>query len=106
MADCVISAVPDTEDGLSLAPACMVHVSWAPCLHDGEPATPVPLHAFLDEHGTRAEATRIWEIRTGRQRPLVLHRAGALACLEDHWADDRTGCPCVPEVLPAEGTDG
>jgi hypothetical protein len=57
VAHCVISAIVDTDVN-ALVPACVVHASHAPCMHDGEPANPAPLHAFnLSE---REDAIRMW----------------------------------------------
>ena len=36
MAECVISAIHDTDEG-GMVPACVVHTTFAPCPHDGEP---------------------------------------------------------------------
>jgi hypothetical protein len=102
MAHCVISAVIDTDDAGSLfpEPACVVHAHWAPCPLDGDPASPLPLHALPGT--TRATATRMWQVRTHRQRPLVIHRVDGRRA-EEHDSGDSTTCACGPEVLAAEG---
>jgi len=97
MAHCVLCPVVDDAD-LSVTIACTVHAHWEPCPHDGEPAAPLSLHALST---TREDALRSWEIRTDRQRPLVIHRddgrpAGA------HTTTDGDHCPCGPEIIPAE----
>jgi hypothetical protein len=107
----VISAVVDTDgiedeaspDTWPAAPACMVHITWAPCPHNGEPACPVPLHAYLGGGTDRDGALRMWRIRTHRQRPLILHTEAAGRTPEDHITEeDMTPCWCGAEVLPAE----
>lgn len=100
MAHCVISAIVDTDDGNALVPACMVHTHFAPCPRDGEPACPVPLHS-LPGAATRSEALRMWQVRTHRQRPLVIHRVDGRN-IEEHECGDGTECACGPEVLAAE----
>lgn len=101
MAHCVISAVYDTDID-QMMPACMVHsAGLAPCPHDGEPASTVPLHSH--DQPSRREAVQFWELRTHRQRPLILHH-GSLGSERDHavGADDWT-CWCEPEVLAPSG---
>lgn len=103
MADCVISAIVDTDDGYSLVPACVVHTCHAPCPHDGEPANPGPLHAFAG-NGTRAEVIRMWQIRTRGQRPLIIHDEQRIPDPYDHVQEDKVlPCPCGAEILPAGG---
>ena len=101
MAQCVISAVADTDDpDVPIVAACVVHAHWAPCPHWGEPAIPVPLHGLGDD---RDELLRTWWVRTHRQRPLVLHHEVDGMTAEDHatGATD-TSCRCGAELLPAE----
>lgn len=93
MAECVISAVVDTDLGRAV-PACVVHASHAPCQHNGEPACATPLHTDL--LNGRMTAVRFWQQRTRGQRQLVLHR-GRLG-VEDHDTAG-TDCWCGPEVL-------
>jgi hypothetical protein len=104
MASCVISAIVDTDDGNALVPACIVHTCHAPCPHDGEPACPVPLHAFPG-NGTRDEALRMWRLRTRGQRPLIIH-TDAIPDPDDHvYEDEVLPCPCGAEIFPAGGSD-
>lgn len=99
MSHCVISAVMDTDDPLlPVHGACVVHTHYAPCPHNGEPASPIPLHA--DHTPSRAEAIASWEQKTHRQRPLVLH-LGSWSDERDHDIDSGT-CWCDPETFPAE----
>jgi hypothetical protein len=101
VAHCVISAIVDTDYGNALVPACMVHTCHAPCVHDGEPASPVPLHAF--NHNDREAAIRMWRIRTHQQRPLIIHDEQHIPGPEDHVIEDEIlPCPCGAEVLAAE----
>ena len=101
VAHCVISAIADADVDYALVPACMVHAAHAPCMHDGESASPVPLHAF--GYSERGEAIRVWEIRTHRQRPLIIHDEQRIADPEDHVVEDKIRpCPCGAEVLAAE----
>ena len=101
MAHCVISAIADSDEGYALIPACMVHTAHAPCMHDGEPASPVPLHAFGCSE--RGEAIRMWEIRTHRQRPLIIHDERRIPEPSGHVVEDEIHpCPCGAEVLAAE----
>ncbi len=110
MAECVISAIVDTDDGYSLVPACVVHTSHAPCMHDGEPASPVPLHAFTGNQ-ERDNALRIWRLRTHGQRPLIIH-TDLIPDPCDHVLEDEIRpCPCGAEILAAvvmreDGTGG
>lgn len=98
MAHCVISAVFDT-DADSMMPACVVHAAEAPCPRNGEPASPAPLHT--DDAPGRDKAVRFWELRTHRQRLLVLHH-GSLGDDRKHATEvDDTTCWCEPELLPA-----
>jgi hypothetical protein len=100
MARCVISAIVDTDDGNALRAACMVHVTIAPCWKDGEAPSPLPIHADL--RCSRADVIRAWEIRTHRQRPLVIHNGDMTD--DSHNLGDEAACSCRPEVLPAEET--
>lgn len=103
MAECVISAILDTDEG-GMVPACVVHTTFAPCPHDGEPACPVPLHAF--NHADRDAAVRFWQLRTRGQRPLIIHDEQRIPDPYDHVMEDEIHpCPCGAEILPA-GTDG
>ena len=100
MAHCVISAIVDTDYVDALVPACMVHAAHAPCMHDGEPACPVPLHAF--NHSDRDAAVHAWQIRTRGQRPLIIHDEQRIPDPEDHVIEDKIlPCPCGAEVLEA-----
>ena len=99
MAHCVISAIVDTDDGNALVPACVVHAAHAPCMHDGEPANPLPLHAWL---GDRDDILRMWQIRTRGQRPLVIHQFTPEHGPGDHGSTSSPDCWCGPEILPAE----
>ncbi len=102
MAECVISAIVDTDDGYSLVPACVVHTTYAPCPHDGEPACPAPLH-FFHGNGTRDDALRMWRLRTHAQRPLIIH-TGSIPDPYDHvYEDEVLPCPCGAEILSATG---
>ena len=105
MAHCVISAIVDTDVDYALVPACMVHTCHAPCMHDGEPANPAPLHAF--NLSDRVAAIRVWQIRTHRQRPLVIHDEQRIPDPYDHVLEDEVHpCPCGAEVLAAEAPGG
>ena len=100
MSHCVISAVMDTDDPLlPVSGACVVHTHWAPCPHDGEPASPEALHTV--PHPSREEAISSWERKTRRQRPLVLHR-GTWSDRPDHNIETDEGCWCDPEFFAAE----
>lgn len=109
MARCVISRIHDDHShyarllGVLGEPvtACMVHVHYQPCPHDGQPADPNPVHTD-DRHG-RIPAVAQWATRTGRQRPLVIHQ-GSLDCPSPAHELDGPLCWCRPEVIPA--TDG
>ena len=99
MAHCVISVILDS--GYGPVPGCVVHAAYAPCLHDGELASPVPLHAF--GHQDREAAIRMWRIRTHGQRPLVIHNEKRIPDPADHVIEDQIlPCPCGAEVLGAE----
>lgn len=98
MAECVISAIVDTDNGNALVPACVVHTMYAPCPHDGEPADPAPLHMFAPT--ARHDAIRMWRLRTHRQRPLIIH-TDRIPDPEDHVCETEViSCPCGAEVLP------
>ena len=91
MADCVLSLInqglPDEGE------ACMVHTFYAPCPRNGKPANPEPIHG--DDHLSRASAIGVWKLRTGGQRPLLIHRG-------DMTSGDHTlsaDCWCQPEEL-------
>jgi hypothetical protein len=79
--------------------ACMVHCCHWPCRYQGRPAVPAPLHMF---HPTgRDQAVRMWEVRTHRQRPLIIH-TGTIPDPEDHVFETQVyPCPCGAEILPA-----
>lgn len=95
MAVCVIGATMDTDNGDRIVPACNVHCYYAPCPMNGAPASTTPIET-TDEQG-REKALAFWELRTKRQRPLVLHHGS--------WGDDRdhdgAACWCGPDLLPA-----
>jgi hypothetical protein len=98
MAHCVISAIFDSEDGM--VPACVVHTTYAPCPHDGEPANPGPLHMF--NHESRDAGVEFWRLRTHGQRPLVIHDEQRMPDLAGHVIEDEIlPCPCGAEVLKA-----
>ena len=100
MAECVISAILDTDEG-GMVPACVVHTCHAPCPHDGEPACPAPLHAFAGD-GTRDDALRMWDLRTRRQRPLIIHDEHRIPDAYDHVMEGEIHpCPCGAEIIPA-----
>jgi hypothetical protein len=84
VAHCVISIVLDADEGA--VPGCVVHAAYAPCMHDGEPASPVPLHAF--GHQDREAAIRMWRIRTRGQRPLIIHDEQRVPDPADHVIED------------------
>lgn len=99
MAHCVVSNLIDTDlDGDAVVLACMVHITHAPCPHDGEPASPSPLHG--DAHPSREEVIALWAARTNRQRPLHIHR-GDLAD-GSHLVETEGVCQCGPEILEPE----
>jgi len=95
MAYCIPTVVVG-DDGPQ--PACMVHTAYLPCFFDGEPATLAPIHTGPEP--SRDHAIHFWEERTGRQRPLHIHRGD--------WTDGTHRvevdgvCWCGPEILPAE----
>lgn len=100
----MISAVVDADDSLlPVSGACVVHAHWAPCPHNGEPASGVALHSATVPD--RNEALTSWVRKTHFQRPLVLHR-GSLADTPDHNIETDDGCWCGPEFFPAMGVDG
>jgi hypothetical protein len=90
----VVSTIVDTDND-AFAVACMVHLSYAPCPHDGEPANELPLH--VDTTDERAAVVEAWTIRTHRQRPLLIHQGD----MTDGSHDTHGGCQCGPEVLAA-----
>lgn len=101
MAECVISAIIDTSNGNTLVPACMVHITYAPCPHDGEPACPSPVHSFRGR-ATRDQAVHQWQLRTRRQRPLVIHDELRIPDPAAHVCETEIlPCPCGAEVLQA-----
>lgn len=105
MARCVTSMVVDTHplwgDGIGdvFVAACMVHVHFAPCPLDGEPATSIPVHAWTDQ--TRAETLTMWDKRTHRQRPLVIHNGSPA---DPHQHELTGDCWCEPETLAGSGS--
>jgi hypothetical protein len=102
VAHCVISRIVDTDAGNAIVPGCAVHAAFAPCMHDGEPASPVPLHTF---DGDRDEAIRMWRLKTHRQRPLIVHDMTRITDPHDHvFENEVLPCPCSAEVLAAEVT--
>ena len=101
MAECVISAIVDTDGGYSLVYACMVHAAHHPCMHDGERACPVPLHAFAGNR-RREAVIRMWQLRTRGQRPLIIHDEQRIPDAADHVMEDEIHpCPCGAEIIPA-----
>jgi hypothetical protein len=101
VAHCVISSIVDSDEGYALVPTCIVHASHAPCMHDGEPANPAPLHMF--NHQDRDAALRAWRLRTHGHRPLIIHDEQRVPDPADHVIEDRAlPCPCGAEVLAAE----
>lgn len=95
MAVCVISAIIDTDTN-TIQPACMIHTTWAPCPHNGEPAATTAIETVDDpRRGGRDKALAAWALRTRQQRPLVLHHG--------FWSDtpthDGIDCWCGPEVF-------
>lgn len=73
---------------------CVVHTHYAPCPHNGQPATSTAMHS--DGLPNRAEIVRFWWERTHGQRTLVLHH-GTFA--DDH--EQSAGCWCKPQVFLA-----
>lgn len=75
MSHCVTSMIVETDRtdrfGDSFVAACMVHTHLAPCPHDGQPASPLPLHAWADQ--PLDDTIGMWDTRTHRQRPLTIH---------------------------------
>jgi hypothetical protein len=96
MAHCVVSEIYDTDDE-TFVPACMVHTHNAPCPRDGQPANPNPIH--IGDQPSRVEALAMWHQRTGKQRPLVLHRGNIGDVGHTLEASD---CPCLPEFFTAK----
>ncbi|MFD1145892.1 hypothetical protein [Saccharothrix hoggarensis] len=93
MAKCVVSRV----EGLPM-PMCTVHTKPAPCLHNGEPASPEALHT-TDGEG-RDRLIHRWWLKTRGQRGLVLHRH-SWPGLVDGEHPLTVDCPCGPEVIDA-----
>jgi hypothetical protein len=99
MAHCVISVILDADYGPVLG--CVVHATYAPCYHDGEPASPVPLHVF--NHHDRDAALRVWQLLTHGQRPLIIHDERSIPDPAGHVIEDQIlPCPYGAEVLAAE----
>ena len=102
MAKCVMSVVHDTDEGgLLPVTACVVHGSYSPCPHDGEPALSGMVQA--NAVPSRDAVVLFWWRRTLGQRTLVLHfgsTAGDDESTEEHDYEG-TGCWCSPELLPA-----
>lgn len=96
MAHCVVSMIVDTDNGDAYVPACIVHTRYAPCHCDGEPASPTPLHVWSSQG---PDAVRAWELRTGQQRPLVIHQ-GDLDDDIEHQVDGPR-CWCNPDIIGA-----
>lgn len=97
MAYCIHSLI--NEPFPDAAIACMVHAVVWPCPRDGEPASPVPLHA--DTTPSREATVKMWEIRVARQRPLIIHRGD----VTDGTHELSEDCLCHPEALPAESRE-
>lgn len=95
-AHCVVSPVNDGEL------ACMVHTAMAPCMHDGEPANPGVIHS--DAIPSRNRAIAVWQLRTHRQRTLVLHVGDSVDGSHDLGVN-AVDCACGPEVLWAQFGD-
>lgn len=93
MAHCVMSTVNDED--LREIHSCVVHTTYGPCPHDGEPASPAPLHG--DTVNGRAELIALWVDRTDKQRPLHIHRGDWLDGTHQIGVDGV--CWCRPEIL-------
>lgn len=96
MAHCVISAILDTDLG-RMVPACVVHTAYAPCPHNGEPASRTPLETW-DSVG-RTAALAFWQQRTHGQRPLIVHHGRADDEITHLGAEY---CWCGPERIEAK----
>lgn len=96
MAYCILSMIVDTDNRDAYVLACMVHTEYAPCSRDGEPASPIPLHAWTERDPDSSVA--MWALRTGQQRPLLIHNGDVLDVPEHHLD---TTCWCSPEVRKA-----
>lgn len=98
MAYCILSMIVDTDNHDAYVLACVVHTEYAPCSHDGEPASPIALQAWTerDPDGTVA----MWELRTGKQRPLLIHNGDVLDEPELEVGGGLT-CWCRPEIREA-----
>lgn len=95
-----MSVVDDTDRGGVPVTACVVHGSYEPCHHNGEPALPGMLQACAVPD--RAAVILFWWRRTLGQRTLVLHFGSTPEdneTTEDHVYEG-TGCWCSPELLP------
>lgn len=98
MARCVISSMMDTDlPGSPLVAACVVHASYAPCMHNGEPAAAGWLHTWA--HPSRTEVVVFWWRRTLGQRTLVMHFGPTDG--PQHVYGDTAECWCFPELFPA-----
>lgn len=106
-------SLPPAHCVLSLANAgdvageivCMVHTHVAPCPRNGEPASPSVIHTAPVP--SRDRAVTAWELRTHRQRTLVIH-VGELDESHDIGVN-AVDCPCRPEVIwgrPCNGEKG
>lgn len=96
-----MSSVIDTDQaGMPLVMSCVVHASYAPCLHNGEPAASLALHA--DARPSRVAVVMEWWRRTLGQRTLIIHYGPDI----EHEGPERehelsAECWCSPELLPA-----
>jgi hypothetical protein len=99
MAVCVIGLTMDSESG-EMRPACNVHCTFnLPCMHDGEPAAPAPMHT--DSEPSRHAAVEHWLSRTRGQRPLVIHAGSFAGRRHDLTESLPAACWCALVVLEA-----
>lgn len=94
---CVTSMVYNEETGRP-ALACMVHTTYAPCPHNGEPASPAPVH--VDDSPTRVAAIEAARARVGGARPIVVHN-GSFNLDDREHSTEESGCWCGPVTIPS-----
>jgi hypothetical protein len=90
-AHCVITLV-DGRDA-----ACTVHTHYAPCPHDGKPASTSVMHSTAVP--SRESVLAYWREVTDEQRTLVIH-CGSWDGDREHAIDVcDVDCWCGPEVV-------
>jgi hypothetical protein len=100
MAECVISwapgptGEPETE--------CGVHRHPAPCPLNGKPACPDPMHGYAHDPQSRDRVVAYWQLRTRRQRQLVIHKVTDKTIRRQHRYREDGVCWCGTETFGAE----